>query len=58
MPELTRYDLILMVITGGIFVVGLWSTIFAFLYGFLKRLDKIISLLEREAREATTDERE
>ena len=47
MPELTRYDLILMAITGGLFVVGLWSTIFAFLYGFLKRLDRIILLLER-----------
>ena len=44
-------------ITGNIFVVDLWSTIFAFLYGFLKRLDKIILLLEREARETTTDER-
>ena len=44
-------------ITGSIFVVGLWFTIFAFLYGFLKRLDKIILLLEREAREATTDQR-
>ncbi len=48
MPELTPYDLILMVVTGGVFVVGLWSTIFAFLYGFMKRLDRIIMLLERE----------
>ena len=50
MPALTNYDLILMVITGGLFVVGLWSTVFAFLYGFLKRLDTIILLLEAKSR--------
>ena len=48
MPELTRYDLIIMVVTGGVFVVGLWSTILAFLFGFMKRLDQIILLLERD----------
>ncbi len=48
MPELTHFDLILMVATGAVFVVGLWSTVFAFLYGFMKRLDRIILLLEGE----------
>lgn len=47
MPEFTRYDLILMAITGGLFIVGLWCTIFAFLYGFMKRLDQIILLLKQ-----------
>jgi hypothetical protein len=48
MPELTVYDLIIMAIIGGIFVVGLWTTIFIFLFGFMKRLDSIILLLERD----------
>ena len=52
MPEFTRYDLILMTITGGLFVVGLWCTIFAFLYGFMKRLDQIILLLKQANRDA------
>ena len=46
MPPITHFDLIVMVITGGVFVVGLWSMVFAFLYGIMKRLDKIILHLE------------
>ncbi len=55
MPELTRYDLILMAITSGLFIVGLWCTIFAFLYGFMKRLDQIILLLQQAKRDADAD---
>ncbi len=55
MPEFTRYDLILMAITGGLFIVGLWCTIFAFLYGFMKRLDQIILLLQQTNRGADAD---
>ncbi len=55
MPELTRYDLILMAITGGLFVVGLWCTVFAFLYGFLKRFDQIILLLQQANQDTDTD---
>ncbi len=58
MPELTRYDLILMVITGGLFVVGLWCTIVAFLYGFLKRLDRIVLLLEEANHNTSTTSRD
>lgn len=54
MPELTRYDVILMAITGGLFVVGLWCMIFAFLYGFLKRLDQIILLLKEANQDTDT----
>ncbi len=55
MPELTRYDLILMAITGGLFVVGLWCTVFAFLYGFLKRFDQIILLLQQVNQDVSKD---
>ena len=55
MPEFTRYDLILMAITSGLFIVGLWCTIFAFLYGFLKRLDQIILLLRQANQDADVD---
>lgn len=55
MPELTRFDLLVLVTTGGVFVVALWSTIFAFLYGFQKRLDKIILLLEKEQKTPTNN---
>ena len=52
MPPITHFDLIVMMVTGGVFVVGLWSTVFAFLYGLMKRLDKIILLLEANHRNA------
>lgn len=46
MPELTRFDLLVMITTGAVFIVGLWSMVFAFMYGFQKRLDRIILLLQ------------
>lgn len=46
MDESNQMDLIVLLVTGGVFIVGLWSMIFAFMYGFQKRLDKIILLLQ------------
>lgn len=55
MPELTRFDFIVLIATGGVFVVGLWSTVFAFLYGFQKRLDRIILLLQEQKSQTASD---
>ncbi|MDA0712230.1 MAG: hypothetical protein O3B73_18685 [bacterium] len=46
MQEVTQTDTVILVTIAGVFVVGLWSTVFAFLYGFQKRLDTIILLLQ------------
>jgi hypothetical protein len=46
MAESNQMDMIVLLVTGGVFIVGLWSMIFAFMYGFQKRLDKIILLLQ------------
>lgn len=48
MPEMTRFDVLVLVTTGSVFIVGLWSMVFAFMYGFQKRLDRIILLLEAQ----------
>ena len=48
MPDMTMYDLLVILTLAGVFVTGLWAMIFAFLYGFMKRLDKIILLLEAD----------
>lgn len=48
MPELTQSDIVILVTIGGVFIVGLWSLIFAFLYGFQTRLDRIILLLQEQ----------
>lgn len=48
MPEMTRFDVMILITTGSVFIVGLWSMVFAFMYGFQKRLDRIILLLEAQ----------
>lgn len=48
MPEMTRFDVLVLVTTGSVFIVGLWSMVFAFMYGFQKRLDRIILLLQAQ----------
>jgi hypothetical protein len=55
MPDLTHFDAVILVTIGAVFVVSLWSTIFVFLYGFQKRLDRIILLLQ-EQKDQTSSE--
>ncbi len=55
MPELTRFDLLVLVTTGAVFIVGLWSMVFAFMYGFQKRLDRIILLLQDQNAKKTPE---
>lgn len=55
MPELTHFDALVLVMIGGVFVVGLWSTVFAFMYGFQKRLDQIILLLQEQQNRSQSD---
>ena len=55
MPEMTQFDVLVLITTGGVFVVGLWSTVFAFMYGFQKRLDRIILLLQDQKDRAASE---
>ena len=48
MPEMTRFDILVLITVGSVFIVGLWSMVFAFMYGFQKRLDRIIILLQEQ----------
>ena len=48
MPELTYFDFVVLITIGAVFIVGLWSMVFAFMYGFQKRLDRIILLLQEQ----------
>ena len=49
MPEAARMDVVVLIMVGTVFLLGLWSMIFAFLYGFMKRLDQILLILREIA---------
>jgi len=50
MPEeAVRMDVVVLMVTGAVFLLGLWSMIFAFMYGFMKRLDQILLILRELA---------
>ena len=46
MPGLSPFDVIVMAIVAGLFVVILWTTVFVMLFGIQKRLDQLLLLLD------------